>query len=218
MVDGRAAPAPRAPAAGGSTGLCCPCVPRAPPHPTRSRRQRAEFPPHPPLSASPAPQTAGPAHPRPPGCRQEQARLFQAGEVGPSRANLLRSVSPPCRLPPRSDAHRRPHALRHDTAFVLLIWLSERNFMEPYLAFARTSKFNLHLKGLEKLNAFSGPVNLQCSFKCSSQFSSMLLMVKETHFKGRKKGRRNVSFKHCWKEWLNVLKIMEMSEFAEPMI
>lgn len=46
----------------------------------------------------------------------------------------------------------------------------------------------------------------------------MLLIVKETHFKGRKKGRRNVSFKHCWKEWLNVLKIMEMSEFAEPMI
>lgn len=124
MVDGRAAPAPRAPAAGGSAGLRCPCVPRAPPppHPTRSRRQREELPPHPPLSAPPAPQTAGPAHSQPPGCRQEQARLFRAGEVRPSRANLLRSVSPPCRLPPRSDAHRRPHALRHDTAFVLLIW------------------------------------------------------------------------------------------------
>ncbi|XP_030804383.1 protein enabled homolog [Camarhynchus parvulus] len=91
MVDGRAAPAPRAPAAGGSAGLCCPCVPRAPPHPTPSRRQGAELPPHPPLSASPAPQTAGPAHPQPPGRRQEQARLFRAGEVCPSRANLLRN-------------------------------------------------------------------------------------------------------------------------------
>lgn len=30
MVDGRAAPGPRAPAAGGRTGLCWPCVPRAP--------------------------------------------------------------------------------------------------------------------------------------------------------------------------------------------
>lgn len=55
MVDGRAAPGPRAPAAGGRTGLCWPCVPRAPaPHPARSSRERLELPPHP-LYASPAP-------------------------------------------------------------------------------------------------------------------------------------------------------------------
>ncbi|RLW08888.1 hypothetical protein DV515_00002880 [Chloebia gouldiae] len=68
MVDGRAVPGPRAPAAGGEDGaVLAVCPPRPPRIPLVRDGRRGELPRT--LSASPAPQTAGPAHPQLPGCR-----------------------------------------------------------------------------------------------------------------------------------------------------
>ncbi|KAM6261445.1 uncharacterized protein LJ264_006609 isoform 1-T1 [Porphyrio hochstetteri] len=136
MVDGSAAPGPRAVAAGRRRGLCWPCrVSRSSPScgppfslptsrsfvrgergitPARSRRHHG---PGPAVSARTAVRVAAGASP--------------AVSGGGGLALSVKSVaqcnspisSPPIpRFPPLPDEHRRPHALRHDTAFVLLIW------------------------------------------------------------------------------------------------
>ncbi|XP_030347888.1 uncharacterized protein LOC115610462 isoform X2 [Strigops habroptila] len=108
MVDGSAAPAPRALAAGGGRGSAgwgvCVCVP----HPARSCGDRGND------TTLPPPHTHTlPPRSRPRGqCMHSclvsvgTIQLFQAGEVCPSRSNLLRSVTPPFSPLPLPAAER----------------------------------------------------------------------------------------------------------------
>lgn len=113
MVDGRAVPGPRVPAARGEDGavlaVCPPRPPASRSYETHSLRLpgtadcRSRAPTAPRVSVGSRPAVPG------------------GGGLSLPGKSVAQCSSPLPALPP-SDAHRRPHALRHDTAFVLLIW------------------------------------------------------------------------------------------------